>query len=126
MEEIKQLQERLQALQVGVSLNRISESNVVEIVSKLKKMGLVNVLNSLDGKEYITLSHLEREVRDVIYTYQGRHCIFFFSIEQKNYVFYYPLTGSVLEVIPPHNITREYFLGYPKTMQLKEQERTLF
>lgn len=51
---------------------RLSERNCVEVVSLLIKQGLINVLYTTDGKEYITPEYLQKEVEDEIYVHGGR------------------------------------------------------
>lgn len=50
----------------------MSERNCVEVVSLLIKQGLINVLYTTDGKEYITPDYLQKEVEDEIYVHGGR------------------------------------------------------
>lgn len=52
--------------------NRLSERNCVEVVSLLIKQGLINVVYTTDGKEYITPDYLQKEVEDEIYVHGGR------------------------------------------------------
>ena len=35
-------------------------------------MGLLNVLHSIDGKEFITQAHVEKEIYDELYVHEGR------------------------------------------------------
>lgn len=72
MDEIRRLQEAFRQAQAVSSSNRLSERNCVEIVNKIKQLGLLVLLNSLDGKEYITPARLEREVLDELYIHKGR------------------------------------------------------
>lgn len=44
----------------------------MEVVSLLIKQGLVNVVYTTDGKEYITPDYLQKEVEDEIYVHGGR------------------------------------------------------
>lgn len=52
--------------------NSLSERNCVEVVSLLIKQGLINVVYTTDGKEYITPEYLQKEVQDEIYVHGGR------------------------------------------------------
>eukprot|EP00124_Ichthyophonus_hoferi_P005481 Ihof_evm1s806 gene=Ihof_evmTU1s806 len=70
MEEIRRLQEQLQAVQLESTVQKLSERNIVGIVSKLRAMGLVTVFHTEDGKGYITPEEVEREVEDGIYDHQ--------------------------------------------------------
>lgn len=51
---------------------RLSERNCVEIVTLLAEKGLIDVVYTNDGKEYITPEHLEREILDDLYMHGGR------------------------------------------------------
>lgn len=73
MEEVRRLQEALRQVQKASAPQRLSERNCVEIVSKLKQLGLVkNLITTLDGKEYVTPSRLDREILDELYLNKGR------------------------------------------------------
>lgn len=50
----------------------LSERNCVEVVNLLIKQGLVNVIFTNDGKEYITPDYLRKEVEDELYVHGGR------------------------------------------------------
>ena len=69
--EVRQLQAELQRIQTRTSANRLSERNCIEVVSKLIEMKLVEVIYTLDGKEYVVADHLEREIRDVLEAERG-------------------------------------------------------
>ncbi len=49
----------------------MTERNCIEIINKLIKSGQLNVIHTLDGKDFITYKHLEREIYDEIYVHQG-------------------------------------------------------
>lgn len=51
---------------------RLSERNCVEIVTLLLEKKLLDVVFTVDGKEYITPDHLEREIQDELYVNGGR------------------------------------------------------
>lgn len=53
-------------------MNSLSERNCVEVVNLLIKQGLVNVIFTNDGKEYITPDYLQKEVEDELYVHGGR------------------------------------------------------
>lgn len=55
-----------------IFFNRLSERNCVEVVSLLIKQGLINVVYTTDGKEYITPEYLQKQVEDEIYVHGGR------------------------------------------------------
>ena len=52
--------------------NSLTERNCIEIINKLIKSGQLNVIHTLDGKDFITYKHLEREIYDEIYVHQGK------------------------------------------------------
>lgn len=52
--------------------NRLSETNCIEVVNLLVEQGLINVIYTVDGKEYITPQHLRREVDDELFVRGGR------------------------------------------------------
>ncbi|XP_071819369.1 E3 UFM1-protein ligase 1-like isoform X2 [Apostichopus japonicus] len=53
-------------------LFRLSERNCVEILSKLIEEKQIEVIYSLDGKEYVTPSQLFKEIRDELIVHGGR------------------------------------------------------
>ncbi|CAI5970291.1 unnamed protein product [Closterium sp. NIES-65] len=67
-EELLLLQQQFQAAQEVKAATRLSERNVVELVSKLSAMGLLgdDLLYSLNGKEYITQERLQQEVEEEV------------------------------------------------------------
>ena len=72
MDEILKLQEALRQAQAQDNAHRLSEQNVVEIVSKLVAMGLIHILYSSNGKEYLTLKQLDLEIQDELLAAGGR------------------------------------------------------
>ena len=59
-EEIRRLAADLQRAQLSGSAQRLSERNCIEIVSRLVQAGLVEVIYTADGKEYLTPHQLQR------------------------------------------------------------------
>lgn len=53
-------------------INSLSDQNCVEVVSLLIKQGMLNVVFTTDGKEYITPQYLQKEIEDEIYVHGGR------------------------------------------------------
>lgn len=51
---------------------RLSERNCVEVVSLLLEKGLLDLVFTTDGKEYLTHDHLRREIEDELYVNGGR------------------------------------------------------
>uniref|UniRef100_A0A8B9J8P8 E3 UFM1-protein ligase 1 n=1 Tax=Astyanax mexicanus TaxID=7994 RepID=A0A8B9J8P8_ASTMX len=50
----------------------LSERNCIEIVTKLVQEKKLDVVHTLDGKEYITPAQIVREIHDELYTHGGR------------------------------------------------------
>ncbi|XP_050077046.1 E3 UFM1-protein ligase 1 homolog [Anopheles maculipalpis] len=71
-DEIKRLAADFQKAQLSTSLQRLSERNCIEIVRLLIDKGLIDVIYTNDGKEYLTQDHLQREVKDELYVRGGR------------------------------------------------------
>eukprot|EP00753_Platysulcus_tardus_P019483 PLAT7240.1.p1 GENE.PLAT7240.1~~PLAT7240.1.p1 ORF type:complete len:863 (-),score=437.98 PLAT7240.1:44-2596(-) len=72
MEEILALQKKLAEAQAAQSSHRLNRRNCVELVTKLIDAGKLDVLYTLNGKEYITPRALEREVENVLMDQGGR------------------------------------------------------
>nr|CAD7447656.1 unnamed protein product [Timema bartmani] len=51
---------------------RLSERNCVEIITKLIEHQLLDVVFTVDGKEYVTPQQLSREIRDELFVHGGR------------------------------------------------------
>lgn len=58
-------------LTVFLSL-RLSERNCIEIVNKLIAQKQLEVVHTLDGKEYITPAQISKEMRDELHVRGGR------------------------------------------------------
>ncbi|TRY62655.1 hypothetical protein TCAL_00869 [Tigriopus californicus] len=71
-DEIRRLASDLQRAQLSGSIQRLSERNCIEIVTRLTHLGLVDVVYTTDGKEYLTPQQLHREIRDELYMARGR------------------------------------------------------
>jgi E3 UFM1-protein ligase 1 len=72
MEEITALQSQLAAVQVSTSASKLSERNVIDIVSKLRALSLIDLIFTRSGNEYLTPSHLVREIHYEILVRGGR------------------------------------------------------
>ena len=72
MDELLALQRELAEVQSAPSVVRLSEPNIVEMMLKLKDLGLVDVLHTSNGKEYLTPKQLRNEVADEILAHNGR------------------------------------------------------
>ena len=53
---------------------KLSDRNVVELVSKLQECGLLgdDLLHSINGREYVTANHLKGEVTEAVNAAGGR------------------------------------------------------
>nr|XP_046229603.1 E3 UFM1-protein ligase 1 [Scatophagus argus] len=71
-EEIRRLAADFQRAQFADSVQRLSERNCIEIISKLVQDKKLDVVHTLDGKEYITPAQISREIRDELYVHGGR------------------------------------------------------
>eukprot|EP00770_Monocercomonoides_exilis_P005402 MONOS_5374.1-p1 / transcript=MONOS_5374.1 / gene=MONOS_5374 / organism=Monocercomonoides_exilis_PA203 / gene_product= UFL1, UFM1-specific E3 ligase / transcript_product= UFL1, UFM1-specific E3 ligase / location=Mono_scaffold00155:75650-79386(+) / protein_length=1218 / sequence_SO=supercontig / SO=protein_coding / is_pseudo=false len=73
MEEIRRLQEELKRVQQQKVVSfRLLPANLVEIIDSLKKLDILDVIHTLDGKEYLTRAHLRKEVLNELERQQGR------------------------------------------------------
>eukprot|EP01041_Mallomonas_annulata_P014829 gene14829-31494_t len=72
MEEIWELQRKLAEVQKVDSAYKLSERNCVEIISKLIAKGLLEVIYTLNAREYLTPAQLKSEIHDEILTSGGR------------------------------------------------------
>ena len=63
MEELLALQAELARVQEAPSVFKLSEPNVVELMRKLSELGLLEVLFTTNGKEYLTPKQLHDEAR---------------------------------------------------------------
>lgn len=70
-DEIKRLAADFQKVQLSSTLSKLSEANCIEVVNLLIERELINVVFTVDGKEYITPEHLERELEDELYAHGG-------------------------------------------------------
>lgn len=73
-DEVRRLATDFQRLQAAPSINRLSERNCIELVSRLIQMGQIEVVYTLDGKEYITPQHLEKEIKKELVVHGGKKC----------------------------------------------------
>ncbi|KAG1953551.1 E3 UFM1-protein ligase 1 [Pimephales promelas] len=71
-EEIRRLAADFQRAQFADTVQRLSERNCIEIVAKLVLEKKLDVVHTLDGKEYVTPAQISREVRDELYMQRGR------------------------------------------------------
>ncbi|XP_053301605.1 E3 UFM1-protein ligase 1 isoform X2 [Pleuronectes platessa] len=71
-EEIRRLAADFQRAQFADTVQRLSERNCIEIITKLVQDKKLDVVHTLDGKEYITPAQISREIRDELYVHGGR------------------------------------------------------
>uniref|UniRef100_A0A1A7XR01 E3 UFM1-protein ligase 1 n=1 Tax=Iconisemion striatum TaxID=60296 RepID=A0A1A7XR01_9TELE len=71
-EEIRRLAADFQRAQFADTVQRLSERNCIEIITKLVEDKKLDVVHTLDGKEFITPAQISREIRDELYVHGGR------------------------------------------------------
>ncbi|KAM4692999.1 LOW QUALITY PROTEIN: E3 UFM1-protein ligase 1 [Discoglossus pictus] len=71
-EEIRRLAADFQRAQLSDTVQRLSERNCIEIVSKLIAEKQLDVVHTLDGKEYVTPSQISKEIKDELQVRGGR------------------------------------------------------
>ncbi|XP_049860331.1 E3 UFM1-protein ligase 1 homolog [Schistocerca gregaria] len=70
--EVKRLAADFQRAQLSSTVQRLSERNCIEIVTKLVELKLLDVIFTNDGKGYVTPQQLTTEIRDELYVHGGR------------------------------------------------------
>ncbi|XP_020853970.1 LOW QUALITY PROTEIN: E3 UFM1-protein ligase 1 [Phascolarctos cinereus] len=71
-DEIRRLAADFQRAQFAETTQRLSERNCIEIVTKLIAQKQLEVVHTLDGKEYVTPAQITREMRDELHVRGGR------------------------------------------------------
>uniref|UniRef100_A0A8C3UIC1 E3 UFM1-protein ligase 1 n=1 Tax=Catharus ustulatus TaxID=91951 RepID=A0A8C3UIC1_CATUS len=71
-EEIRRLAADFQRAQFAEVAHRLSERNCIEIVTKLIAEKQLEVVHTLDGKEYVTPAQISKEIRDELHVCGGR------------------------------------------------------
>uniref|UniRef100_A0A8C6PAR3 E3 UFM1-protein ligase 1 n=1 Tax=Nothobranchius furzeri TaxID=105023 RepID=A0A8C6PAR3_NOTFU len=71
-EEIRRLAADFQRAQFADTVQRLSERNCIEIITKLVEDKKLDVVFTLDGKEFVTPAQISREIRDELYVHGGR------------------------------------------------------
>ena len=69
--EIQRLAADFQRIQLTASAHKLSERNCIEIITKLIGMNKLDVIYTIDGKEYLTPQQLEREIKDELFVHRG-------------------------------------------------------
>jgi hypothetical protein len=72
MDELAELQALLGAVQKQEAKYKLNERNCKELVLKLIEKGLVELIVTLDAKEYVTPAQLQREITEEIIVHGGR------------------------------------------------------
>lgn len=72
MDEIRELQRKLAAVQLEDSAHKLSDRNVVDLIMKLQEMQLVELIYTLNGKELVTPKQLRNEIKDEVVVNNGR------------------------------------------------------
>ena len=50
---------------------RLSDRNCIELVQRLIQLNLIDVIYTIDGKEYLTPEELSKEIREELYVHGG-------------------------------------------------------
>lgn len=75
MASIEELLGALQATQQQKSSSKLSERNVVELINKLKQLGILgdDLLYTINGKEYITTDQLRLDIKKALAQVRARN-----------------------------------------------------
>ncbi len=71
-DEIKKLAADFQRIQLVENSFKLSERNCIEIINKLIESGLLNVVHTIDGKDFLTAKQVEKEIYDELIVHEGR------------------------------------------------------
>jgi hypothetical protein len=72
MEEVKRLREAFMRIQTAELVQKITESQCVEILTKLRELRLIEIIPSVDGKEFVTPDRLHQETQAELSRHNGR------------------------------------------------------
>lgn len=73
--DLSSLLNQLSTTQQTRSSAKLSERNVVELINKLRQLGIIaegELLHTLSGKEYLTVDHLRVEIKNALFQAGGR------------------------------------------------------
>uniref|UniRef100_A0A0K0DW23 E3 UFM1-protein ligase 1 homolog n=1 Tax=Strongyloides stercoralis TaxID=6248 RepID=A0A0K0DW23_STRER len=70
--DIQKLANQLQIAQNVEGEKKLSDTNVIEIVSKLRDLSLIDIIFTNDGREYVTKKHLQKEIMNECLERKGR------------------------------------------------------
>lgn len=71
-DEIKKLAADFQRVQLVENSFKLSERNCIEIINKLVESGLLTVVHTIDGKDFLTTKQVEKEIYDELIVHEGR------------------------------------------------------
>ncbi|KAJ3665830.1 hypothetical protein Zmor_001299 [Zophobas morio] len=71
-EEIKRLAADFQKVQLSSTSQKLSERNCIEIISYLKEKKIIDLIFTVDGKEFLTPLHLIQDIRNELFVSGGR------------------------------------------------------
>lgn len=71
-EEIRQLQADFAQAQLTKNAQKLSERNCIELVLRLIDLKLIDVVHTVDGREYVTRQQMRREIEDELSVHAGR------------------------------------------------------
>ncbi|NXW71716.1 UFL1 ligase, partial [Hirundo rustica] len=80
-DEIRRLAADFQRAQFAEVAHRLSERNCIEIVTKLITEKQLEVVHTLDGKEYVTPAQISKEIRDELQVCGGKCGIFLLPLD---------------------------------------------
>lgn len=66
LDDVNALRTLFQKVQESATAHKLSERNCIEIINKLTSLGLLEVIYTTDGRDYLTPQQLEREIRDEV------------------------------------------------------------
>ncbi|EEZ97941.1 E3 UFM1-protein ligase 1 homolog [Tribolium castaneum] len=71
-EEIKRLAADFQKVQLSSTSQKLSERNCIEIINYLKEKKIIDLIFTVDGKEFLTPSHLIQDIKNELFVSGGR------------------------------------------------------
>uniref|UniRef100_A0A0N4ZNS8 E3 UFM1-protein ligase 1 homolog n=1 Tax=Parastrongyloides trichosuri TaxID=131310 RepID=A0A0N4ZNS8_PARTI len=99
--DIQKLAAELQLAQNIESEKKLSDVNVIEIVSKLRDLRMIDIVFTGDGKEYVTRKHLKNEIKNECVEKKGR--ISFDELVMNLNVEYEHITDAVRDITTNDN-----------------------
>ena len=66
MDDLQALRTLFMKVQESATAHKLSDRNCIEIINKLTSLGLLEVIYTTDGREYLTSQQIEREIRDEV------------------------------------------------------------